>query len=268
MQKQKVLFAIRLHAVGGDLCTEQLRCISDVAEQFGQGAVHITSRQGIEIPNVKKEDLAEAQKILEAAGISMGADGNRVRVVIACPGETTCRYGSIDTRSLANELDRRFFRVDTPYKIKMGVTGCPNNCGKARESDIGVMGSRIPEWDGTDCIHCNLCVKLCAVGAIEERDGEYIRDSDKCINCSACSTRCPSGSWKVASKGYTVLIGGTLGKRPRLGSVLAKNVVTEADVLELVAKTICYYQENGQPRERLGHLIDRLGLDQVRSAIL
>lgn len=267
-QVQEGRYALRLHAVGGDLTVEQLNAIAAVAATYGAGGVHLTTRQGMEIHEVKKADLEAAQSALEQAGIKMGGDGNRVRIVIACPGNATCRYGSIDTKAMARELDHRYFRMDTPYKVKLGVTGCPNNCGKAREADIGIMGSRIPRWEKEGCIECNLCIKLCAPQAIHAEDGDYIRDESKCINCSACTVRCPVGCWKTVSLGYTILIGGTLGKRPRLGIPLAIHVATHEEAIALVDKTLQYYIAHGQPRERLGHMLDRLGEDHVKQEIL
>lgn len=267
-QKQKGKFALRLRAVGGDLTAEQFRAISHVADTYGAGGIHLTTRQGVEIHEVAAADLKAAQAELEAAGLKMGAEGNRVRIVIACPGNSTCRFGSIDTKSLAAEIDRRYFRMDTPYKVKIGVTGCPNNCGKARESDIGIMGVRVPRWEAPDCIHCNLCVEVCAPKAIHEADGLYIRDPDKCIGCSACTVRCPKGSWKTEALGYTVLIGGTLGKRPRLAVPLAEFIESEDEVLELIDRTIEYFKKHGQKRERLGHLMERIGEEKVISEIL
>lgn len=267
-QKQNGLFALRLHLIGGDLLSEQVAKIAEVAEKYGRGAIHITSRQGIEIHNVPTEMLKDAQAELESLGITMGADGNRVSVVIACPGSTSCRYGSIDTKALAKEIDERFFRMDVPYKVKIGVTGCPNNCGKARESDIGVMGVRTPKWVADDCIHCNLCVSLCAPKAITKVGDQYVRNEELCINCSACSVRCPKACWHVESTGYQVVIGGTLGKIPRLSVPLCDRVSTQAEVIELIEKTLKFYKENGQPRERLGHLMTRLGDNVVREQIL
>lgn len=200
----------------------------------------------------------------------MGAEGNRVRIVMACPGNSTCRYGSIDTKSLAAELDRLYFRMDMPYKVKMGVTGCPNNCGKAREADIGIMGIRLPSWNADYCIQCDVCVNLCAPKAIRKEQKQYLRDEEKCIQCSACTVRCPKGCWTAESYGYTILIGGTLGKKPRLGTPLVEGVATESEALEWVERTIQFYKKNGQSRERLGHMLDRLGelyvLNEIRKS--
>ncbi|QHI70001.1 4Fe-4S dicluster domain-containing protein [Tichowtungia aerotolerans] len=267
-QIQTDFFAMRLRAVGGDLTADQLNTVADIARRYGSGSVHITTRQGIEIPHVHKKDLAEAQKELETAGIKMGSDGNRVRIVIACPGKNTCRYGSIDTPEIAEEIDRRYFRLDVPYKVKFGVTGCPNNCGKARESDIGIMGMRTPKWDSEKCIRCNACIKLCPVQAITGKDDRYERDESTCIHCSVCSVLCPAKAWGPESTGYTLLIGGTLGKKPRLGIPLKTNIQTSEELFELIEQTLLFYKANGKPKERLGHVINRMGEDAVIQAIL
>jgi dissimilatory sulfite reductase (desulfoviridin) alpha/beta subunit len=266
--KQDDSYAMRLRAVGGNLDSKQLAAVVDVAERYGTGKVHLTTRQGIEIPGVHQYNLAEAQEMLERAGLSMGASGNRVRIIIACPGAKTCRYGSIDTESIAGELDRRYFHDAMPYKVKMGVTGCPNNCGKARESDIGVMGVRTPAWSAERCVDCGACVKLCPVGAITSTDSLYQRDEEKCIGCSICSVLCPETAWGPESTGYTLIIGGTLGKKPRLGIPLKSNIQTEDELFELIERVIRYYKEHGQSKERLGHLMQRMGDENVMQAIL
>mgnify|MGYP001472993700 CR=1 FL=1 len=45
-QIQKDCFSLRLQTVGGALTTENLKKIAEVAETFGNGTVHLTSRQG------------------------------------------------------------------------------------------------------------------------------------------------------------------------------------------------------------------------------
>jgi len=267
-QKQKDYFALRLRAVGGGITADQLRAVADVADRFGAHVAHLSTRQGVEIHHVHKDDLPAAQAALEASGLRMGAGGNRVRIVIACPGSLTCRYGSIDTRAVAGEIDRRYFRMETPYKFKIGVTGCPNNCGKARESDLGIMGGRIPVWREDPCTRCNACVKACPVQAIDSQNDQYIRDRNKCINCSVCTTVCPVGAWKIESFGYTVLIGGTLGKKPRLAVPLKENIQGTEELFELVDRCLVFYRRHGRPKERFGYLMERLGEKQVIQSIL
>ncbi len=64
-------------------------------------------------------------------------------------------------------------------------------------------------------------------------------------------------------KGYTVMIGGNAGIKPRLANILAENVPQE-DVLPLVDKIVSYYQEHAKSYERLGNMIDRLGFERIK----
>ena len=49
-QKQKNNFSLRLRVVGGNVTAKQLAKIAEVSDKFGDGHVHLTSRQSVEIP--------------------------------------------------------------------------------------------------------------------------------------------------------------------------------------------------------------------------
>lgn len=275
-QRQKELFVMRLRAVGGDLTAKQLAKIAEIAEKYGSGFVHLSTRQGVEIHNVHHTNLEKARKELETVDVQMGACGPRIRVIVSCPGEATCKWGIIETKSISKDLDAKYFRKDTPHKFKIAVTGCPHNCAKATENDIGVMGAILPKWTKEICTGCNLCVNVCPTAAIaveEKMDGDvvkryYVLDEKKCINCSICTSNCPVNSWVPDKKGYNITIGGTMGKIPRLGTILAKLVPTKEELYILIEKAVQYYQKNGRKRERFGHMIDKLGEEKVRLEIL
>lgn len=267
-QKQKEYFALRLHAVGGDFTTQQIRGIAEVAEKFGRGQIHLSTRQGIEIHFVHQSDLELAKKELESVGVAMGACGPRIRIVVACPGSLTCRWGIIDTKEVARYLDAAYFRQETPHKFKLAVTGCPHNCAKATENDIGVMGGILPGWTEFGCSDCGLCVNICPTGAIARGDSAYSLDLGKCINCSICTSSCPTGSWTIVRKGFILWIGGTMGKIPRLATRLDGLIDSEERLYELIGRAITYYRENGRKKERFGHMIERIGPDVVKEGIL
>lgn len=225
--------------------------------------MHLSTRQGVEIHNVKQADVAAAQKKFQQAGIEMGACGPRVRIIVACPGEATCRWGIVDTKGLAKKLDAEYFRKDTPHKFKISVTGCPHNCAKATENDIGVMGGILPKWEEKECTHCDLCVNVCPTKAICKEEGQYKLDVKKCIFCSICTALCPTSSWVVEKKGYSLFIGGTMGKTPRLGTRVADFIEDKNKLMKLTDNTIRFYREHGRKKERFGHLIDRMGEKKV-----
>ena len=60
-QKQKNNFSLRLACVGGTLTAENLKKIAEVAEKYGDGYVHLTSRQGVEIPFIKLDDIDDVK---------------------------------------------------------------------------------------------------------------------------------------------------------------------------------------------------------------
>ena len=130
-QKQKGYGSLRLAVVGGNLTAENIKTVAEVAEKYGRGYVHMTSRQGIEIPFIKVEELAEVKEALSKGGVGTGVCGPRVRTVTACQGSEVCPSGCIDTYTLAKELDERYFgpTVFTLSPIAMLFVTMPFVCG-------------------------------------------------------------------------------------------------------------------------------------------
>lgn len=262
-QKQKEYFAMRLHAVAGSFTSEQMKKVAEVAERFGRGQLHISTRQGIEIHYVHHSQLESARRELETVGVTMGACGPRIRIIAGCPGEETCRWGIIDTHEIALHLDHAYFRQDTPHKFKMTVTGCPHNCAKATENDIGIMGGIEPNWERSACIDCGLCLSICPTRAIEKINHTYAIDWSKCINCSICTSSCPVEAWKPERCGFILWLGGTMGKIPRLATRVPGLIESKERLYDLIDRAIQYYRLNGRNKERFGHTIDRIGVDKI-----
>ena len=198
----------------------------------------------------------------------MGACGPRIRIITACPGNLTCRWGIIDTKEIARDLDLRYFRQETPHKFKMSVTGCPHNCAKATENDIGVMGGIIPEYAKSECTDCGLCLNVCPTAAIRKADDGYVLDPSKCIHCSICTSNCPTGAWRIGRQGTILWIGGTMGKIPRLATRVPGLIESRELLYERIDRAVDYYRKNGRKKERFGHMIDRIGAKSVIEEIL
>ena len=173
-QRQKDCFSMRLKSVGGHFTAAQLATVQQVAEKFGQGYVHLTSRQGIEIPFINVQDIDDVKKALKAGGVEVGVCGPRVRTITACQGAAVCPSGLIDTVKLANEFDKRYGGRELPHKFKFGFTGCHNNCLKAEENDMGIKGGVCPEWKSDACIYCGVCGAVCPEKAIEVEDAKAL----------------------------------------------------------------------------------------------
>ncbi|MCD7884262.1 MAG: 4Fe-4S binding protein, partial [Lachnospiraceae bacterium] len=171
-QKQKDNFSLRLQVVGGTLTAENLAKIAEVAEKYGEGYVHLTSRQGVEIPFIKLKDIDSVKEELAEGGCKPGVCGPRVRTVTACQGNAVCPSGNIDCQDIAKKLDQRYFGRELPHKFKFGVTGCQNNCLKAEENDVGIKGALNVKWRQEDCIGCGVCEQACRSHAITLVDGK------------------------------------------------------------------------------------------------
>lgn len=139
-EKGRATFSVRLGLVGGHLGAAQLRTIAELADRFGDGTVHLTTRQGVEIPHVPFHRLEELRLALDAAGLKLAAAGRCVRGITACPGGY-CACGVIDAQRLAQELHVRVgSRAGLPHKFKIAITGCRNSCVKPMVNDLGIMG--------------------------------------------------------------------------------------------------------------------------------
>jgi NAD(P)H-nitrite reductase large subunit len=66
--------------------------------------------------------------------------------------------------------------------------------------------------------------------------------------------------------GWTLTIGGNVGAHPLIGDLLIESLDDEA-ALDAIYKVVTYYQENAKKGERLGKMIDRVGLDGFATAV-
>ena len=67
--------------------------------------------------------------------------------------------------------------------------------------------------------------------------------------------------------GWTVVVGGNSGGRPRIGDVIEKKL-SEEQVVELFSKCLDYYAKNARPRERMPRFVERIGIEEFKKATL
>ena len=267
LQKQKDQFSMRLRVVGGNLTVERLETIRRVAEKYGQGYIHLTSRQGVEIPFIKLEQIDEVVLALEKGGVSLGASGPRVRTVTACQGGRVCPSGRIDAYEIAEELDKRYFGRKLPHKFKLGVTGCPNNCLKSEENDLGVKGVTETSWNPQKCVYCGACARACAKRkAITVEPGKLTVDADRCIKCGKCVDSCRKGAM-TGKNGYLLTFGGTFGSVVSPGRSATPIVFDKTTLFRVVDAAIDYFERYAEPKERLASTIKRRGWDEFQETV-
>ena len=126
---------------GGEITPDKLIAIGEVAKEFDL-YTKITGGQRIDLFGAQLHELPKIWEKLIAAGLETGhAYGKALRTVKSCVGSTWCRYGVLDSVSMAVALEHRYKGLRAPHKIKFGVSGCTRECAEAQSKDIGVIAT-------------------------------------------------------------------------------------------------------------------------------
>src|SRR3990170_3164873 len=180
-QTQENLFTVRLRCPGGKLTSRQLNKAAELAEKYGRGEIHNSFRQSIEIPYVHYRYFNDIIAELKQINWAVASCGPRIRVPTACAGCTWNPNGLMDTQTMCREVDKRYFGTPTTHhKFKISFSGCPIDCARSREMDLGFQGMAEPELVSEMCTACGLCVSSCEEKALTMVNGLPVRDYSKC----------------------------------------------------------------------------------------
>ena len=130
-------FSVVPRMYGGTTTADDLIKLGEAAKKYNVPLVKITGASRIGLYGVKKEDVPH---VWEDLGMRSGyAYSKSLRNVKSCVGSAFCRFGTQDSLGLGIKLEQAIEMVDTPHKMKMGVTGCPRNCAEVLTKDFGVV---------------------------------------------------------------------------------------------------------------------------------
>jgi sulfite reductase alpha subunit len=225
------------------------------------------------------DDLAEI-------GFDLGGSGSAMRTPSACVGPARCEWACFDSLDLLRTVTRTFqgqlHRPMFPYKFKIKISACPNDCVAAiARADVSVIGT----WRGTiqiDQKEVQNCAKtmniqsevvdLCPTKCMSW-DGKTLKIDDReCNRCMHCINLMPKALRQGKERGATILVG---AKAPIVHGALLSWVVIPfmkleppyEEFLDFINKTFDWWDENGKMRERLGELINRLGMSKYLKAV-
>jgi len=139
VQRDKETYAIAPHIPGGITDSAMLRKIADVADKYQAQALKLTSAQRIAIVGIAEEDIDQAWRdVGEEPGNVIGMC---VRSVKICPGTTFCKRGQQNSVEVGMSMDERYHGLQLPWKFKMGISGCVNDCAEGCVKDIALVGT-------------------------------------------------------------------------------------------------------------------------------
>ena len=131
----------------GYLSVAQMRGLADVAHELGDGDLRLTVWQNLLISGVATANVAAARARIEALGFAI--ETNPIRAgLVACTGNTGCKFAASDTKRHAEEIARwceTRVALDTPVNIHL--TGCHHSCAQHFVSEIGLLACKVQADD-------------------------------------------------------------------------------------------------------------------------
>ncbi|HMV60064.1 MAG TPA: nitrite/sulfite reductase [Agitococcus sp.] len=126
----------------GDITSEQMLTVADLADQYSFGELRTTHEQNIVLADVRQEQLFDLWQQLSALDFATANIGFLTNI-ICCPGGDFCSLANAKSIPIAEQIQRRFEDIDQVYNIghlDINISGCMNACGHHHVGHIGILG--------------------------------------------------------------------------------------------------------------------------------
>jgi NAD(P)H-nitrite reductase large subunit len=172
VQRDHATYAIAPHLPCGLVTPATLRRLADVAERYGCQAMKVTSAGRIALIGLEAKDL---DAVWTELGLTPGGlVGECVRSVRVCTGMAYCKRAQQDSIAIGLSLDNAYHGKPMPSKLKIGVSGCANQCAETATKDIGLVGMK-QGWDvfvgGSGGVATHLGTRIAHGCTIEQAKG-------------------------------------------------------------------------------------------------
>ncbi|MCK5836018.1 MAG: 4Fe-4S binding protein [Desulfobacula sp.] len=218
--------------------------------------------------NVDLDDVISLKKqFLSKGGMEKEIQGYDISTCFGgegCPNSAnSCIKLSKDIQALMEKADiLSFLKASVQgdlkfhHEFRVSLSDCPNACSRPQIVDIGIIGASIPCVGGEDCSLCNACVEACPDNAVrlDQKDQKPVIDNDLCLYCGKCILACPTGSIEEKEKGFRVLLGGRLGRHPRL-AMEVPGIQTHDQVLAIVENSLVFFKTHSKNGQRFSHIL-------------
>ena len=179
-------FMCRLRNPNGIIDSHKLRAVAAIAEEFGGGYTHITTRANLQIREIAPQSaLAVLERIAEAGLTSRGAGADNVRNITSNPTAGVDPQELYDTRPLGVALYHAILNhrelYGLPRKFNVAFDGGGRVASLEDTNDIGFTAVRVAEGKGVPAgIHFRV-----AVGGITGH-GDFAGDLGVLITPEQC----------------------------------------------------------------------------------
>jgi dissimilatory sulfite reductase (desulfoviridin) alpha/beta subunit len=195
--------------------------------------------------------------------------------VETCFGPGGCPNRAVEHGGFAEELEKRLARRNLKsflkervgaslkfhHEFRVSISDCPNACSRPQIVDVGFIGACLPSISGRECSLCSACAEKCREGAMSLQEYGPVIDYSRCLFCGACAEVCESKKIVKVSVGYRIMLGGKLGRHPRLAREL-KKIFSPDEALAVLDRVLDHYQSHCMGGERLGEILERTGIKE------
>ena len=280
-------------AAGFHYDTATLNKFCDIWEKHGSGLIALHGQSGdILFQGCRTDKVQPAWDEFNEMGFDMGGAGAGVRSSTSCVGAARCEQSCFDEgralREVINASVDDIHRPALPYKMKYKFSGCANDCSNATQrADMAIIGT----WRGDMKVNqdeikakvaqlgrkefINQVIRMCPSQALSLNDDDTLDvDNKSCVRCMHCINVCTKALKAGDDKGLMVLAGGkrTLKIGDLFGTVIVPFMPMQSDedyeaLVQLCRDVLDFFAENALEHERLGEMIDRVGLNAFLEGI-
>ncbi|HLB01563.1 MAG TPA: FAD-dependent oxidoreductase [Nitrospiria bacterium] len=144
-QRQAGYVRVTVEVPLGEISASQLRMLARMSKRYGNGEVHFTQDQNMELHWIRAYAAHKVARAVEGVGLALKGTETAPRVV-ACPGTEFCVLAVTNAQGAGKDILKQYTPKD-PAKaellkgISIHISGCPNSCAKHQVADIGLAGT-------------------------------------------------------------------------------------------------------------------------------
>jgi dissimilatory sulfite reductase (desulfoviridin) alpha/beta subunit len=196
--------------------------------------------------------------------------------VDACFGSSGCPHRAMGSEALVEQIERVLADADLldflksrvqgdlkfHHEFRISIADCPNACSQPQIKDVGILGAVTPILTDIPCTACGACTDACKEGAVvlSETGEATAIDFRRCVYCGNCTAACPTGTLGTGRKGYRVMIGGKLGRHPRLARELP-GIHDAQRVVRMIGDFLVFYKAHSNRGQRFAQLLTDADID-------